>query len=99
MWGAHDITHPTLKSLQAISSLTTLVLVFHVGSVFDEIMRAVVDALEDLEGKHLSTVSFFFKPLVANNKSINTTTLLSIVLKKMKHMFPGMSVKTDWLRK
>ena len=101
VWGTREITQPTLTSLHSVDSLTTIVIVFYVGTVVDEIMRAVVSVLEDLKTKQLSSITFLFKRLAHGSTQTNFPNIpdiLPTVREKMRETFlRAKVVKADWL--
>lgn len=98
VWGGRNVTQPTLKSLPETGSLQHLVIVFHVGVVIDEIMRSVVGTLEDIQQKHIHSVTFTFSQLGSSTVPKEAVNILPVVVAKMReHLGSHVVINAKWL--
>ena len=99
IWDNRIASQPTLYSLQCLTSLWDLVIIFHVGYVNDLILNTVMGTLEDLQNLTLQSVTFLFKRLF-RTQSVPThhTDFLPIVRLKMEETFGNTTVvKTAYI--
>ena len=98
VWGARNVTEPTLKSVPQTGLLSNLVVVFLVGAVEDEIMRSVIAALEDLKHKCAHCITFTFRRLGNTAIPKHGLNIIPLVVSKMAEYFgDDVVVKAKWL--